>query len=67
MLKHGIPRGSILVLAPMIFNMYMHNPATQAKKYGYAENLAILLRAKRWEEIGVGQTAHVDPVKYLQI
>ena len=49
-LKNGVPQGS--VLAPMLCNVYIHDlPVTQAKKYGYADDLAILLQKKSWEDI----------------
>ena len=55
-LKNGVPHGS--VLAPMLFNVYIHDlPVTQAKKYGYADDLAILLQKKSWEDIEGGLTA----------
>ena len=42
-LKNGVPQGS--VLSPMLFNIYIHDlPVTTSTKYGYADDLAILLR-----------------------
>ena len=49
-LKNGVPQGS--VLAPMLFNIYFHDlPDTLSKKYGYTDDLAILLYNKNWETI----------------
>ena len=49
-LKNGVPQGS--VLAPMLFNIYFHDlPDTLSKKYGYTDDLAILLPNKNWETI----------------
>ena len=65
-LKNGIPQGSVLAL--MLFNIYIHDlPVTQSKKYGYADDLAILLRNKRWEEIEAGLTADMSTLStYLR-
>lgn len=42
----------------MLFNIYIYNtPSTSAKKYGYADNLAILQSGKQWEPIEDSLTA----------
>lgn len=42
-------RGS--VLAPMLFNIYIHDPPeTTSRKYGYADDLAIMMRRPTWQE-----------------
>lgn len=49
-LKNGVPQGS--VLAPLLFNIYIHDlPDTISKKYGYADDLAILTTHREWKMI----------------
>ena len=58
-LKNGVPQGS--VLAPMLFNIYFHDFLDMlSKKYGYADDLAILLSNKNWETIESGLTADMN-------
>ena len=55
-LKNGVHQGS--VLAPMLFNIYIHDITDiQSKKYGYADDLAIMLSHSSWETIESGLTA----------
>ena len=50
-LKNGVTQG--FTLAPILFNIYIHDiPATTAKMYGYADDLALLYADKEWEEVG---------------
>jgi len=49
-LRNGVPQGS--VLAPLLFNVYIHDlPDTISKKYGYADDLAILKTHREWKNI----------------
>ena len=49
-LKDGVPQGS--VLAPLQFNIYIHDlPDTISRKYGYADDLAILKAHREWKKI----------------
>ena len=58
-LKKGIPQGA--VMAPMLFNIYIHNlPATQSRKYGYADDLAILLSKPSWEAVEEGLSEDIN-------
>lgn len=48
-IKNGLPQGS--VLAPLLFNLYTSDmPDTTSKKFGYADDLAIAVQSKSFEE-----------------
>ena len=47
-IKNGVSQGS--VLSSMLFNIYISDlPVTTSRKYGYADDLAILLRRQSWK------------------
>ena len=47
-MKNGDPQGSVL----SSFNIYISDlPETTSRKYGYADDLAILLRRPSWKEV----------------
>ena len=52
-MKNGVPQGS--VLSWMLFNIYISDlPETTSRKYGYADDLVILLRRPSWKEMEEG-------------
>ena len=45
----------------MLFNIYIYDlPATQSRKYGYADDLAILLNKPSWEAAEEGLTEDMN-------
>ena len=49
-LKNSIPQG--LVLAPLLFNIYMYNlPPMISRKFAYADNLALLHSSGNWKDL----------------
>ena len=49
-LKNGVPQGS--VLAPFLFIIYTHHlPVTVARKFVYADDLAIMHAVEDWQSL----------------
>ena len=65
-LNNGVPQGS--VLAPLLFNTYIYDlPETTSKKYGYADDLAILASHKQWANIEKDLSKDMDIIStYLR-
>ena len=49
-LKYGVPQE--LVLAPLLFNIYMYNlPSMIFRKFAYADDLALLHSSGNWKDL----------------
>ena len=61
-----MPQGS--VLSPLLCNIYIHDlPDTMSRKYGYADDLAIMLRLASWEDMEDGLNRDMGILaEYLQ-
>ena len=51
-LKNGVPQGSVLALAPLLFNVYISDlPTTISRKYACADDLAIMHADGEWQAV----------------
>ena len=49
-LKNSVPQG--LVLAPLLFNIYMYDlPSMMSRKFGYTDDLALLHSSGNWKDL----------------
>ena len=64
--KNGVPQCS--VISPMLFNTNISDlPETTSRKYGYADDLAILMRRPSWREMEEGLNKYMTIlVDYLR-